>query len=47
MFRIPVVFQNGRGPLLLAAAGGHVEVCEALLLRGVDVSIADDVSSAV
>lgn len=30
---------------MLAAAGGHVEVCEALLLRGVDVSGADDVSS--
>jgi hypothetical protein len=30
---------------LLAAAGGHVEVCEALLLHGVDVSAADDVSS--
>ncbi|XP_072763302.1 uncharacterized protein Dgo isoform X1 [Anoplolepis gracilipes] len=34
--------ENGRGPLLLAAAGGHVEVCETLLLRGVDVSAADD-----
>ncbi|XP_014481855.1 PREDICTED: ankyrin repeat domain-containing protein 6 [Dinoponera quadriceps] len=38
----PLPDENGRGPLLLAAAGGHVEVCETLLLRGVDVSIADD-----
>lgn len=40
------MFQNGRGPLLLAAAGGHVEVCEILLLQGVDVSAVDDVSTA-
>jgi len=32
---------------LLAAAGGHVEVCEILLLQGVDVSAADNVSSVV
>ncbi|XP_020290834.1 ankyrin repeat domain-containing protein 6 isoform X2 [Pseudomyrmex gracilis] len=38
----PLPDENGRGPLLLAAAGGHVEACEALLLRGVDVSATDD-----
>lgn len=38
----PLPDENGRGPLLLAAAGGHVEVCETLLLQGVDVGAADD-----
>ncbi|XP_018395696.1 PREDICTED: ankyrin repeat domain-containing protein 6 [Cyphomyrmex costatus] len=38
----PLLDENGRGPLLLAAAGGHVEVCEILLLQGVDVSAADE-----
>ncbi|XP_067216394.1 ankyrin repeat domain-containing protein 6 isoform X2 [Linepithema humile] len=38
----PLPDENGRGPLLLAAAGGHVEVCEILLLQGVDVSAADN-----
>ncbi|KYM93112.1 hypothetical protein ALC53_00345 [Atta colombica] len=41
----PLPDENGRGPLLLAAAGGHVEVCEILLLQGVDVSATDEDSN--
>lgn len=37
--------QNGRSPLLLAAAAGHVDVCETLLLREIDINAADNVSN--
>lgn len=47
MSKFPVMLQNGRGPLLLAAAGGHMEVCNALLLRGVHVSETDNVSNVI
>ncbi|XP_043517369.1 myotrophin-like, partial [Frieseomelitta varia] len=38
----PLPDENGRGPLLLAAAAGHVDVCETLLLRECDVNAADN-----
>lgn len=38
----PLPDENGRGPLSLAAAAGHVEVCETLLLREVDINAADN-----
>ncbi|KAG7208504.1 hypothetical protein KM043_014727 [Ampulex compressa] len=38
----PLPDENGRTPLLLAAAGGHLGVCETLLLRDVDVNAADN-----
>ncbi|KAF7411639.1 hypothetical protein HZH66_000535 [Vespula vulgaris] len=33
--------ENGRSPLLLAAALGHTDVCNALLLREAEVNAAD------
>ncbi|KAL2740526.1 ankyrin repeat domain-containing protein 6 isoform X5, partial [Vespula squamosa] len=36
--------ENGRSPLLLAAALGHTDVCNALLLREAEVNAADSVS---
>ncbi|XP_076163228.1 ankyrin repeat domain containing protein 6 diego isoform X1 [Ptiloglossa arizonensis] len=38
----PLPDENGRSPLLLAAAGGYVDVCESLLLREIDVNAADN-----
>ncbi|XP_076394424.1 ankyrin repeat domain containing protein 6 diego isoform X1 [Megachile rotundata] len=38
----PLPDENGRGPLLLAAAAGHLDVCETLLLREIDVNAADN-----
>ncbi|KAK1120809.1 hypothetical protein K0M31_011015 [Melipona bicolor] len=38
----PLPDENGRSPLSLAAAAGHVDVCETLLLRKVDVNAADN-----
>ncbi|XP_076660567.1 ankyrin repeat domain containing protein 6 diego isoform X2 [Halictus rubicundus] len=38
----PLPDENGRTPLLLAAGAGHVDVCEALLLREIDVNAADN-----
>ena len=39
------MFQHGRSPLLLAAAAGHVESCDILILHGVDINQADNVSN--
>ncbi|KAI4496675.1 hypothetical protein M0804_000485 [Polistes exclamans] len=40
----PLPDENGRSPLLLAAALGHTDVCNALLLRETEVNVADSVS---
>ncbi|KAI4500308.1 hypothetical protein M0802_004725 [Mischocyttarus mexicanus] len=37
----PLPDENGRSPLLLAAALGHTEVCNALLLHETEVNAAD------
>ncbi|XP_043274602.1 ankyrin repeat domain-containing protein 6 isoform X2 [Venturia canescens] len=34
--------ENGRSPLLLAAAAGHVETCEILIGHGIDVNASDN-----
>lgn len=36
--------QNGKSPLLLASAAGHVTTCDILIGHGVDVNAADNVS---
>jgi hypothetical protein len=41
--RAPPVDQDGVTPLIVAAYNGHTEVVKALLERGADVNIADEV----
>ncbi|KAK0088716.1 hypothetical protein PV325_010984 [Microctonus aethiopoides] len=39
----PLPDEHGRSPLLIAAAAGHIQVCEILLRHNVDVNTPDNI----